>query len=218
MNCSISLGGLPHQDVPGNFTAVGADLGRAFALEARLAGPVALRGLLHLDGLVAMGRFLLSDDPEDLVRALPLATFGSCYVASAAFLMTDGGARSSALGCWWTGRGDPEACFEAVRQLRHLGAVARIRHESITDWRLHALDDRDDIGIRGTDGRPLRAVPLAEWRALSGRDEIPPHAVVGPHRPRPPYWEQAGSIPCVMPERRDAIPPRAELGAILGIA
>src|SRR5579871_1673923 len=29
------------------------------------------------------------------------------------------------LACWWTAQGDPDACFAAVSELRHLGAMAR---------------------------------------------------------------------------------------------
>lgn len=239
---------------------------RAFALEARLAGPVVLRGLLHLDGLVAAGRYLLTDDAEDLTRPLPFARVGSCYAASAAFLevksrgaaleritriksvrpaqleseVIDPGPNAAVaarrvgpmspyrgklntypsyervLACWWTGRGDPAACFEAVRHLRHLGAMARTGHGPVIEWHLHRLEDDPWAGIRGRDGRPLRAIPLDEWHTLSGSEALPPHAVIGRHRPMPPYWEPVGSTVCVMPARHDTILTRGELESVLG--
>lgn len=240
---------------------------RNFAIEARLAGTLALNGLLHLDGLIAAGRLARSGVMADLGRTLPLEFHSNYYCASAALLeMTSRGAVVGAVhrvksmrvpeieahlvdpgddgplsahyidatsayrskldsgftygrvqACWWTGRGDPEACYEHVREIRHIGAMVRTGYGQVVEWRLHLLDEETEAGLRASDGRPLRAVPVWDWRVLSGDTRLPENAVIGAHCTRPPYWRAAHAIPCVMPTRHSLALTRAEIFDLIGM-
>jgi hypothetical protein len=212
----ISIGCFLHPDTPKRTASLPLErIGSCYAASAAIVEVPSARPVLGVAARLRWARVLYAaagpelDSPSKAEGrwrgADPLALFGRRPRAG------------QAVACWWSARGDAEACLELLRPIQHLGATSKAGPGVGIEWRLHRVPGWSDFGLRDARGRPLRAIPLGEWGEMLGGERSAQGSVVGERRASPPYWEQTGAVPCVMPSLPQTIMSRAEIAAALGL-
>jgi hypothetical protein len=91
---------------------------------------------------------------------------------------------------WWFGEGDANA----VEQLLHeIGDIGKARARGFGHVVQVDIADAMPTGVKGTDGQPLRPVPLDLWTGAAD-------AVRSEEAWRPAYWKRENRTVCVVPE------------------